>query len=173
MTTSLEVLIKERKEQAYNKNILYRTDFIARKLGEQENNYSNGTETTYTFSRGTFVIKTYTHTKPSWELNNPDSENWVGSVQDTTVSQYTSVEYNGKLVFESDDDNEVVSYIPGVWESEFEQLYSRINATCKREVITQKKEEKENKLNASNEKQKVKREFKSKRNTELRKKWGL
>jgi hypothetical protein len=133
MGKDLERRIEARMEEANEKQIIGKAHTIAKYLGSGGREYSRGVESTeYSFNENGFEIKN------SLFLSN-------------------RVKFEGKVVYNSGDARSG-SFVPGVWEEEFNELY-------KKAAKVKVKEDAKGKL--------AKTKLKRDEGRRLRKKWGL
>jgi hypothetical protein len=141
MGKDLERRIEARMEEANEKQIIGKAHTIAKYLGSGGREYSRGVESTeYSFNENGFEIKN------SLFLSN-DGGGGGG----------TRVKFEGKVVYNSGDARSG-SFVPGVWEEEFNELY-------KKAAKVKVKEDAKGKL--------AKTKLKRDEGRRLRKKWGL
>ncbi|HIH24131.1 TPA: hypothetical protein HA251_03800 [Candidatus Woesearchaeota archaeon] len=110
-TPSLEQLIAMRKKEAEKKNIGSKASTIARYLG----NYSTKREGSTKSSTGIYKDSTFDIRDTSWEDNGSDG---------MAAGYGTTVTYKGNVVFDSGGST-ICAYVPGTWETHFDQLYKK------------------------------------------------
>lgn len=150
MGGDLEAKITERKKEAIEKELEYKVRTIAVFLGSGTS-YDDPRDTAgrnFQFRRGKFLVKDYFHCLPE-----------RGMISETDVI------YLGRVVYQSrqkyrDLEIKIISYIPGEWEDEFNNLY--IEAL----KVKEQKAEAEQKVESTSREQVLEE-------AELRAKWGL
>jgi len=121
---SLQDLVKERKQQATDKNLHRKVELIVNSLGIHRNINSKESfvrsEFEVVFHDSDFTIKWH-------EYLLVDGDGTFGGGQDSTII------FKGKTVFEENSSG-VIGYIPGEWEMVFENLYERAKHCTKQQT---------------------------------------
>lgn len=104
LSLDLRGRIALRKEEAEKKRFKDKGPMVARVLGR--NTWSNGENHQFVFKRNSFLID-YGHGV---------------SKEDRVKYSYVEILYAGRLVFHFGD-SEILAFIPGEWEDEFEALF--------------------------------------------------
>jgi len=156
----LEALVKERKKEAEDKQILLKANMIAKYLGQgsEESSWKNKERIrseSWNYSDDYFLI--------SYECKYQDYHDFDSA---KLINNTVSVKYRGNTVFHyqnpANNDSGIDCHVPGVWENDFNKLYQKANEANRRkraEEISKKEE--------------IERKNKEISESELRRRFGL